>query len=350
MIYYHQLDPFFIQFTESFGLRWYSMAYIIAIVFAYFAGTYLIKFQRLQLPLEKLSDMVFFGALGAVLGGRVGFCLFYSPELLISFDSDFPFWGLLKVHQGGMSSHGGILGILIAVTLYAYRHKLSLYAMMDLGAIAGALGIFLGRITNFINGELYGRVVEGSAWLAVKFPGELLLWASDPKSYQKQLLSLESLFPHLKSSLIEIPSAQTWSQWISLAGEQGSGSVHANYISYICQQIYQSATVSPIKDLLEPLLSLRYPSQLYQSFFGGFIPLVLIALFWMKPRRAGLISVVFILSYLFFRLFTEFYRQPDPSIGFQWFYLTRGQWLSLMMYLIAFFYSYLVFKNKPAKK
>ena len=325
------------------------MAYIAGILFAYFAGAYLIKSNRLKLPLEKLSDMVFIGALGAVLGGRFGFCLFYSPELLISFDLSFPYWGLLKVHQGGMSSHGGILGLLIAVIFYAGRHKLSFYAMADLGAIAGAFGIFLGRIANFINGELYGRIVEGSTWFAVKFPGELLLWASQPKIYQKQLLSLDSLFPYLKNSLIEIPSSQTWSKWISLAGEQGSQSTHSNYISYLCQLIYQSAYSGPVKDLLEPLLSLRYPSQLYQSFFGGFIPLALMALFWIKPKRAGVISVVFILSYLFFRVFTEFYRQPDASIGFQWLYLTRGQWLSLLMYLLAFSYTYFVFK-KPAKK
>ena len=245
-----------------------------------------------------------------------------------------------------MSSHGGILGLLIASIFYAHRHKVSLYSMADLGSIAGAFGIFLGRITNFINGELYGRVVEGGTWFAVKFPGELTLWASNPKFYQKELLSLDSLFPYLNRSLIQIPSSHTWSQWISLAGEQEGGSVHSNYVSYICQLIYQSAYSAPINQLLEPLLSLRYPSQLYQSFFGGFMPLILMSVFWIKRKKSGVISVVFILSYLFFRLFTEFYRQPDPSIGFQWLYLTRGQWLSLLMYLIAGFYAYLVFKKK----
>jgi len=346
VIYYHQLDPFLIQWTESFGIRWYSMAYIAGLFFSYFAGVYLIKSRRLNLPLEKLSDIVFFGAIGAVFGGRLGFCLFYSPSLLLSFDLSFPYWGLLKVHQGGMSSHGGILGLLVACFLYARRHKISLYAMLDLGAVTGAFGIFLGRIANFINGELYGRAVEKGAWLAVKFPSELLLWSSDPKTYQEQLLSLSSLFPRLKNSLIEIPSPQTWSHWIKVAGEEGVQSTPANYISYLCQLIYQSAYSPPISGLLEPLLFLRHPSQLYQSFFGGFLPLIIISLFWIKPKREGLISVVFIISYLFFRLFTEFFREPDPFIGFQWLYLTRGQWLSLLIYLIAFFYAYLVLKNK----
>ena len=245
-----------------------------------------------------------------------------------------------------MASHGGILGLLFAFVFYAYRHKLSLYAMADLGAMAGAFGIFLGRIANFINGELYGRVVEGSTWFAVKFPGEVLLWASQPKTYEKQLLEMESLFPYLKNSLIEIPPSHTWSRWVSQAVEQGGDSTHANYIVYLCQLLYQSAYSAPINSLLEPLLSLRYPSQLYQSFFGGLIPLTLISVFWVKPRRAGLISVVFILSYLFFRLLTELYRQPDASIGFQWLNLTRGQWLSLLMYFLAFSYTYFVLKNK----
>ena len=142
-----------------------------------------------------------------------------------------------------------------------------------------------------------------------------------------------------------IPSSQAWSEWLSFAKE--GDSTYANSVSYICQLIYQSASSSPINQLLEPLLSLRYPSQLYQSFFGGFVPLVLITLFWFKKaRKPGLISVVFIISYLFFRLWTEFYRQPDASIGFQWFYLTRGQWLSLLMYLVAGAYTYLVLKKQ----
>ena len=346
MIYYHQLDPFIIQFTESFGLRWYSMAYIMAIVFAYFIANYLVKKNRINLPSNKLSDIVFFGALGAVAGGRIGFCLFYSPDLFVSFGGSFPYWAVLKVYQGGMSSHGGVLGLLVALFIYSYRHKISFYSMVDIGSVAGAFGIFLGRIANFINGELYGRVVEGQTWLSVRFPGELLLWSSNPKLYKKELFSLEGILPHLKSSLIDVPSSKVWINWVNQAIESGSETVYDRYISYICQLIYQSSYSSPVKDLLEPLLSLRYPSQLYQSFFGGLVPFLLICIFWLKPRKSGFISVVFIMSYLFFRIFTEFYRQPDPYIGFQWLNLTRGQWLSLSMYIVAFLYSYFVFKKK----
>ena len=346
MTYYHQLDPFLIHFYGNIGIRWYSMAYILAIVFAYFAGKYLIKKNRLQIPGGQLMDIIFFGALGAVIGGRLGYCLFYSPDLFLSFDKSFPFWGALKVHQGGMSSHGGIIGFLLSQILYAYRHKLSFFSLIDLGAFTGAFGIFLGRIANFINGELYGRVVEGGAWLSVRFPSELLLWASQPKSYKMQLLSLKELAPSIDSNLLKVSSPEIWVEWVNKAS-LSPDSTYSSYISYICQMILQSSHKSPIKELLEPLLSLRYPSQLYQSFFGGLVPFLIICFVWLKPKKAGLISLVFIVSYLSFRIWTESYRQPDSHIGFQLFDLTRGQWLSLLFYSLACIYAYFFYKQKP---
>ena len=346
MTYYHQLDPFLIHFYGNIGIRWYSMAYITAILFAYFAGKYLIKKNRLQLPNNKLMDIVFFGAMGAVIGGRLGYCLFYSPDLFLSFDKSFPFWGALKVHQGGMSSHGGIIGFLISQVLYAYRYKLSFFSLVDLGALTGAFGIFLGRIANFINGELYGRVAEGGTWLTVRFPSEVLLWASQPKLYKTQLISLKEISPTIDSMLVKVPSQEIWVEWVNKA-ILSPDSVYSSYISYICQLIFQSSYESPIKDMLEPLLSLRYPSQLYQSFFGGLLPFILMSLVWLKPRKAGLISLIFIISYLSFRIWTEFYRQPDHHIGFQLFDLTQGQWLSLSLYFMVCAYAYFFYKQKP---
>ena len=347
-VYYHQLDPFLIHFGGNFGLRWYSLAYIFAVIFAYFAGIYLIKKRRVQLPPAQLMDIVIFGAIGAVIGGRLGYCAFYSPQLFLSFDSSFPFWGALKIHEGGMSSHGGIIGLLASQALYVYRHKLSLFALMDLGAIAGFFGVFLGRIANFINGELYGRVVEGATWFAVRFPSELYLWAEKPALYKKQLLSLKEILPVLDTTAqpsVKIPSTWTWEEWVSKAVE--GEAVYGGYVSYISQLIVQNASQSHIKELLEPLLFIRYPSQLYQSFFGGLMTVLIIGLFWLKPRKAGLISLVGALSYFIFRVLTEFYRQPDPQIGFQLFHLTRGQWLSLFFALIVIIYGYFVYKQEP---
>ena len=346
MTYYHQLDPFLIHFYGNIGLRWYSMAYILAVFFAYFAGQYLIKKDRLQIPLNKLMDSIFFGAMGAVIGGRLGYCLFYMPGLFVSFDGSFPYLGVLKVYEGGMSSHGGILGFLVSQILYAYRHKLSFFSLMDLGALSGAFGIFLGRIANFINGELYGRVVEGSSWLMIRFPSEVLLWASQPDLYKKQLLSLKEIASSIDTTLVKVSSPDIWIEWVNKAS-LSPDSVYSSYVSYISQLIFQSAGQSSVKELLEPLLPLRYPSQLYQSFFGGLLPFIFISLFWIKPRKAGFMSLVFIISYLFFRVFTEFYRQPDHHIGFQLFDLTRGQWLSISLYFTVCVYAWFFYRKSP---
>ena len=346
--YYHQLDPFLIQFSENFGIRWYSLAYIMGAVFAYFAGVYLIKKGRIHIPETKLMDIVVYGAMGAVLGGRLGYCLFYSSNLFLSFDSSFPFWGVLKIYQGGMSSHGGIIGLLISQILYAYRHKLSFFSLLDLSAIAGSVGIFLGRIANFINGELYGRIVEGKTWLAVKFPTELYSWVDQPAIYKKQLISLKETFSSLDSffpSVVKIPSSYTWEFWVSKAIE--GDSTYSGYLSYVCSLIVQVSDKQAIKEMLEPLLFLRYPSQLYQAVLSGLVPFFLICLFWLKPKKPGMISLVFICSYLSFRIFTEFYRQPDIQIGFQFLDLTRGQWLSIFLYLVVLLYGYFVYKQKP---
>ena len=348
IVYYHQLDPYLIHFTGNFGIRWYSLAYIAAALFAYYAGLYLIRKGRLNIPSEKLMDVVVYGAMGAVIGGRLGYCLFYSPDLFVSFDKSFPFWGALKIHQGGMASHGGILGFLAAQLIYAYRYKLSVFSLLDIGAMSAAVGFFFGRIANFINGELYGRVVEGSTWFAVRFPSELSLWASQPEIYKKQLLSLKELLPSLGSffeSSLRIPSQYEWGEWISKAIE--GDRVYKNYISYICGLIMDVSSKTGLKEMLEPLLSLRYPSQLYQSFFGGFMPFLILSLFWLKPRKPGFIALVWVLSYLSFRIFTEFFRQPDSHIGFQFLDLTRGQWLSIFLYIAVIIYAYFVYKQKP---
>ena len=347
-IYYHQLNPFLIQFSENFGIRWYSLAYMLGAFAAYVLGVYFIRKGRLNLPETKLMDIIFIGALGAVLGGRLGYCVFYSQDLLFSFDKAFPFWGLLKIHEGGMASHGGIIGFFLFQVVYAYRHKLSFFSLMDLGAISGAVGIFFGRIANFINGELYGRVIEGKAWLAVKFPSELFLWADQADLYKKQLMSLKEILPPLKSliqSPVRIPEIYSWENWVSKAAE--GDSVYGGYIAYVCNLIVQVASKPQIKEILEPLLSLRHPSQLYQASLGGLIPFIICYFFWLKPRKAGLISLIWACSYLFFRIVTEFYRQPDIQIGFQLFNLTRGQWISVGLFFFVAVYAGFIYKKEP---
>ena len=125
--YYHDLSPFLFQIAGNFGLRWYSLAYIMGAFGAYFLARYYILKGYLAIPMESRLDAVTYGALGVMLGGRIGYCLFYGPYLLFDFDSSFPFWGVLKIHEGGMSSHGGMIGLLTALLIFSKVRKVSFF-------------------------------------------------------------------------------------------------------------------------------------------------------------------------------------------------------------------------------
>ena len=344
--YYHQMDPFLIQITENFGLRWYSMAYLLGAFVAYLFAVSFVKQGRLNLSKDRVLDLITYGALGVIIGGRFGYCLFYNPHLFLEFDFSFPFWSVLKIHEGGMASHGGILGLFISLWFFARTYKVSLFCLADLAVLGGAVGIFLGRIANFINGELYGRVIQGKAFFAVKFPSELFLWLSDVSEYRVQLLSLEKVLPsldilkNLNGNLI--PSAAVWKEWVYRAVEDP---LYKNKIYYLSSLIVKNSWYPQVKEALEPLLFFRHPSQLYQSFLGGLIPFLIILFVWFKTKKYGVISSVWIFSYVFARLITEFFRMPDSHLGYQWLHLTRGQWLSFGLLLIAFGYSFFVFKK-----
>ncbi len=348
-LYYHQLDPFLIQFTENFGIRWYSLAYICGIIAAYFLAFYFVRRGRLFVPEIKIIDIVTYGAIGAVLGGRLGYCLFYSPSLFVDFDNSFPFWGILKVHQGGMSSHGGILGLIVSQWFYGRYHQISFYSLMDLAVLGGSIGLFLGRIANFINGELFGRIIQKKSLLGVKFPSELFLWVERAGEYQNELISLKRLLPIFKnvSNLqIQIPNSYLWEEWVRRAVEDP---FYKGKLSYFCNLIMDMSKEPNVRVILESILSVRHPSQFYQAFFGGLVPFLLVCLVWLKPRKAGVISLVWIISYLVSRIFTEFFRMPDAEIGYQFLYLTRGQWLSfIILILVGSSYGYFIY-NKDSK-
>ena len=130
----------------------------------------------------KLLDMVTWVAFGVLIGARMGYALFYKPELLISFEPGFPYYALLKVYEGGLSSHGGVIGVIIALTGFGIKNKIPVLCCMDMVSFTAGLGLFFGRMANFINGELYGRVITGPSWFAVQFPSEMLNWISEKKN------------------------------------------------------------------------------------------------------------------------------------------------------------------------
>jgi len=154
----------------SFQLRYYSLAYLIGVGFAYWHLSKMIKAPGAPMAQRHADDLFFYGTLGVILGGRLGYAMFYNPSLFVSFEGEgFVSWELLRLWDGGMSFHGGVLGVLAAIAWVSLRGKLSFLRVCDYVAVGVPMGMMLGRISNFINGELWGRPSD-VAW-AMVFPG-----------------------------------------------------------------------------------------------------------------------------------------------------------------------------------
>lgn len=144
-------------------IRWYSLAYLFGIVAAWLLVLRMMKKYNLPLSKQQVEDAVFFTTLGIILGGRLGYVLFYGGSF---------FWHhplqILAIWHGGMSFHGGAVGAVLGLLYTAYSRKISFWLLTDLAALFAPIGLFLGRIANFVNDELWGRVTD-VPW-AVRFP------------------------------------------------------------------------------------------------------------------------------------------------------------------------------------
>jgi len=148
------IDPVLVQ-IGPFAIRWYALAYIFGIIGSCAYITWLNKKPPVSKGLKPFDDFLMWAVLGIILGGRIGYVLFYNFGYYISQPAD-----ILKVWQGGMSFHGGMLGVIVAVYLFAKKNNYSFLALVDMGSCAAPMGLFLGRLANFVNGELYGRVTD----------------------------------------------------------------------------------------------------------------------------------------------------------------------------------------------
>ena len=155
-----------------FTLRFYSLAYLAGIVLAWWHLSKMVKAPGAPMAQRHVDDLFFYCTLGVILGGRLGYALFYKRELFTGWDSDqLVAWDLLRLWDGGMSFHGGVLGVLVAIAWVAWRNKLSFLRVSDYIAVNIGFGMLFGRIANFINGELWGRPVESDVPWAMVFPG-----------------------------------------------------------------------------------------------------------------------------------------------------------------------------------
>lgn len=329
----HNLDPFFIQFSETFGIRWYGLAYMFGFITGAMLMIFMAKRGRRTLPAELVMDFITYVVLGTMIGGRLGYAIFYDQKLLTSWNAEIsifgqqvPVWNLLAVWEGGMASHGGILGIMIAAALFARRHKISWMHLADLTTLGGTIGVVAGRFANFINGELMGRPVQSDIPWAVKFPQDLYRWMGAERDKLPRLTEVVSEF-NIKP--------EEWSQLVNQYN-QGNAQAHTAVGSLIEQIIHavQNGNMR-IVELLQPLLEARHPSQIYQALMEGLIVLLACFFFWYKPRKPGVVGGLFLTLYAVMRIIGEMFRMPDAHIGYQIFGLTRGQVISIGMLTAA---------------
>lgn len=154
-----------------FTLRFYSLAYLLGVVFAYWHTSKMLKAPGAPMAQRHADDLFFYCTLGVIFGGRLGYATFYDQSLWFGFaDDGLVRWRLLRLFEGGMSFHGGLFGVTVAMAFVAWRDKLNFIRVVDYVAVGVPMGMLLGRLANFVNGELYGRATD-VPW-AMIFPSD----------------------------------------------------------------------------------------------------------------------------------------------------------------------------------
>jgi len=274
MTYLHQIDPIALSLGPL-KIHWYGLMYLLAFASAWWLGRQRIRAGRLPgVDMNGLSDLAFYGMLGVVLGGRVGYILFYSFGAFL----DNPLM-IFKVWEGGMSFHGGLLGVMAAALWWTRKQKIHFFDTMDFVAPLVPAGLGFGRIGNFIGAELWGKYTQ-AGW-GVIFP------STDPNVLK-----------------LGLNAAQLQAQYAAGALDKFA----------------------------------RHPSQLYQAFLEGLVMFCVLWWFSRKPRPRYAVSGMFALLYGVFRFLVEFVRVPDEGIGYLAFgWLTMGQLLSLPLIALGLF-------------
>lgn len=310
--YLHDLSPHLIKITDRIAVHWYGLAYVLGFYLTYRVMLFLAKRQLSEIKPEAVADFITMVALfGVVLGGRLGYMLLYNFDEFIHRP-----WIFFLLNQGGMASHGGIAGVALYCLWYARKHKISWTGIGDTLVCGAPLGIFLGRIANFINGELFGRVTNVS-W-AMKFPTEI--------THQ--------------DFVAQGGSAQL-QQDVYQMGLQHSPEI----IRFFEQNRGGRAE-------LEAILHARHPSQLYEALGEGLLLSAILLFIRVKfPKLPhGIVTGLFFILYAVARIALEFVRQPDSGseliMG-----LTKGQFFSTFMVVtgLAFIAYGWLFGQRPEK-
>jgi phosphatidylglycerol:prolipoprotein diacylglycerol transferase len=244
---YPNIDPVLIHLGPL-QIRWYGLMYIIAFSLAYLVMIKVNRDKAYGFTKQEIGDFLTYAILGVIAGARIGYCLIYNPSYYLQTP-----WKIFYVWEGGMSFHGGLVGIVLAGWIFVQKTGNPFWLFADLAALAAPLGLFFGRIGNFINGELYGRVTD-VPWGMV-FPG---------------------------------------------------------------------AGPAP-----------RHPSQLYEAFGEGLVLFSLLYLLSKRRGSQGKLLPIFLMGYGMLRFCAEFFREPDPQVGFVIGPFTMGQLLCAAMVLLG---------------
>jgi phosphatidylglycerol:prolipoprotein diacylglycerol transferase len=282
--YIHNINPILLQLGGPLAVRWYGISYLLGFIAAIIFLRRWSKQRTFEVPVSEVSNFVVMMAFfGVFLGGRLGYVLLYAFDSFLQNPLS-----IFKVWEGGMASHGGLVGVILFMLWYAKKNGHTFWNLADNMACVASLGIAFGRLANFINGELWGRVTTFK-W-GVIFPQE-------------------------------------------------AGLHYGQYDPPMIQKIVEIGELLP-----------RHPSQLYQAAGEGFLVfglmLLLRATAWGK--RPGILSASYLLLYAFARIGMEFFREPDSTIYFGW--LTKGQLYSTLIILgaIFIFWKQSAFRQKSA--
>ncbi len=272
------IDFGFIGLGE-FHLRWYALGYIGGIAGAWWYGSQLLKRPALwksepPLTQDGLDDLMFWIIIGIILGGRLGYILFYMVPYQMDVLAADPLT-IIRIWDGGMAFHGGILGVALVLWFFAAKRGVPLLSVGDIAGVTAPIGIGLVRIANFTNAELYGRPTDSSVGMVF------------PQGYVQG----------------STPPAYDWDagKWV-YAGDEVA----------------------------------RHPSQLYESVLEGWIPLIVLSVLIWKfgaLKRPGLVAGLFLLMYGAGRSIAENFREPDAFVSGLPEWLTMGMILSVPMWL-----------------
>ncbi len=355
--YLHRLDPFAIEFPASWqslpfipdGILWYGLAYLAGFGIAWLLIRRLAGSGRSTVSPQAIGDLMIYAIVGVVLGGRLGYCVFYDPNLFIEFTGSFPFWGAMAINRGGMASHGGILGVILACWLFGRRHRLSPLHLFDLSGFAALPGLCLGRLANFVNAELWGRALPEKMqaeppWWSVKYPSQITeRWqrAFDHAETEK----IEFIKTVARDFGITHPDAESLRTEVAAEAARRLGELEplrselssfGDFYGHVVEAAY--AGNQSVIDHITPLLTAYYPSQILQAITDGPVLMGFLALLWLRPRKPGVIGAWFMIGYGVMRIATELVRQPDegvPVLATALGDVSRGQMLSLLMVAVG---------------